>query len=64
MSQTISKNANFNLKYFMEEAYRVVGEINNIQKRLPKNETGVWNNLEYVKDSTDILIKSLEQVMK
>lgn len=64
MSETISKNKNFNLKYFMEEAYRVVDEINDIQKRLTKNETGVWNNLEYVKDSTDILIKSLEQVMK
>ena len=47
----------------MEEAYRVVDEINDIQKRLTKNETRVWNNLEYIKDSTDILIKSLEQVM-
>lgn len=64
MSETISKNANFNLKYFMEESYRVVDEINDIQKRLPKNEAGVWNNLDHVKDSMDILIKSLEQVMK
>lgn len=64
MSQTIRKNATFNLKSFMENAYRVIDEINDIQKRIPKNEAGVWNNLEYVKDSTDILIKSLEKSLK
>jgi hypothetical protein len=64
MSETISKNKNFDLKSFMENAYRVIDEINDIQKRIPKNEAGVWNNLEYVKDSTDILINGLVQIIK
>lgn len=64
MSETISKNKNFNLKTFMENAYKVIDEINDIQKRITKNEAGVWNNLEYVKDSTDILINGLIQIIK
>ena len=64
MSETISINKNFNLKSFMENAYRVVYEINNIQERLPRTETTVWNTLDYIKDSIDILIKDIEKIMK
>jgi hypothetical protein len=64
MSETISKNKNFNLKSFMENAYRARYEINDIQKRLPRNETNVWNNLGYIKDSIDILIKDIEKIIK
>jgi hypothetical protein len=64
MSETISKNKNFNLKSFMENAYRARYEINDIQKRLPRNESNVWNNLGYIKDSIDILIKDIEKIIK
>ena len=64
MSETISINKNFNLKSFMENAYRAVYEINDIQERLPRTETTVWNNLDYIKDSIDILIKDIEKIMK
>ncbi len=64
MSETISINKNFNLKSFMENAYRAVYEINDIQERLPRTETTVWNTLGYIKDSIDILIKDIEKIMK
>jgi hypothetical protein len=64
MSETISKNKNFNLKSFIENAYKARYDVSEIQKSIPRNETGVWNNLEHIKDSVDILIKSLEKIMK
>ena len=64
MSETISINKNFDLKSFMENAYRAVYEINDIQERLPRTETTVWNTLGYIKDSIDILIKDIEEIMK
>jgi hypothetical protein len=48
----------------MENAYRAVYEINDIQERLPRTETTVWNTLGYIKDSIDILIKDIEEIMK
>ena len=64
MGETISKNKNFNLKAYMENAYRARYEVGEIQKRLPRNETESWGNLGYIRDSVDILIRSLEKIMK
>ena len=64
MSETISINKNFDLKSFMENAYRAVYEINYIQGRLLRTETPVWNTLGYIEDSIDILIKDIEKIMK
>ena len=64
MSETISINKNFDLKSFMENAYRAVYEINYIQGRLLRTETPVWNTLGYIEDSIGILIKDIEEIMK
>ena len=64
MSETISINKNFDLKSFMENAYRAVYEINYIQGRLLRTETPVWNTLGYIEDSIGILIKDIEKIMK
>ena len=64
MAETISINKNFDLKSFMENAYRAVYEINYIQGRLLRTETPVWNTLGYIEDSIDILIKDIEKIMK
>ena len=64
MAETISINKNFDLKSFMENAYRAVYEINYIQGRLLRTETPVWNTLGYIEDSIGILIKDIEEIMK
>ena len=76
MSETISINKNFNLKSFMENAYKAVYEINFIIKRIeslprnvkkerfPKNKIQELNNLGYIKDGIDILIQDIEKIMK
>ena len=64
MAETISINKNFDLKSFMENAYRAVYEINYIQGRLLRTETPVWNTLGYIEDSIGILIKDIEKIMK
>jgi hypothetical protein len=76
MSETISINKNFDLKSFVENAYKAVYEINFIIKRIeslprnvkkerfPENKIPELNNLDYIKGSIGILIKDIEKIMK
>ena len=76
MAETISINKNFDLKSFVENAYKAVYEINFIIKRIeslprnvkkerfPENKIPELNNLDYLKGSIGILIKDIEKIMK